>query len=868
MSPSTLTRPRALLRALAAAFVLVGSGLAAGPAHASSADVNRIDDAAFVVTVAKDGGVHVEATLDVTYAEPEDLPSLWWRVPTRVPLEDDDSGGTSADDEPVAVQTLSHLTSTARLGDDAATTRSLPVDADSLGGVDYLDVTWPDFLDAPVSSARFTLSYDVAGAVLAQGGSPAALALGLVDGSATLPLDRASVRVVGPRGPVSGLTCATATSGVVYYDYRDTTCTPDDGGVRATIGGDHGLVVGAPEVPGATGQEPTLASRWDDTIDSFDADYTVGADGSLDVTETIVYRFGVDANQHGIIRSLVSREPWSTWRDRTYGVDVLGVTSPSGADATVHRSTTGAERLRTTDLRIGSKDERVRTPTATYVLRYRVDGALLQRDGHDELSWDVTGNMSSALHRAVDVTVHLPADATAARCWAGEPGSTDPCEDATSSGRTATFHAADLDGGAGLTIDVTMPTGSVAATGPDLAFRAAPEWLGVYLRLLVGGGALGLVVSVVVAVAYRLTHRDARDRGVAVPAGPRSTPPDLPLPVAGTIVDGVMSSRETTGVLLALAAAGVVAFEPRGDSFGLRVARPRAGRDRFERAVVAALEKRVAQVETDDAPDEDDRPPLTGTALRVALQDAHAALRKAVRTDLDERQKTPESALFRRKVRMRTGDPVRWPWTLFALPVPGLFPVVVVVRFVHGLRPTDRSALGARHVDETRAFRRHLTELGESRAPSSAAAPVRYASDDGAVPGMLSGGGPGLGSVPRAGGRSHAYDTGLDPLATQDDLFGTLLPWAAALGVADDWYERLGVLVRDGVLTAPDGLALSAGRHDLWSGYWIAHTTASAAVWTSSSGGSSGTGYSGGSSYSGGGGFSGGGGGGGGTSSW
>ena len=901
MSPSPLTRPRALLRALAATAVLAASGLAAAPAvaavpaaapaHASSPGDDRIDDASFVVTVGKDGGVHVEATIDVRYAEPEDLPHLWWHVPTRQRWDGGDSPA-SLD----SVQTVSHVTGSVRLGDDAGTTRTLPVDVDSIGGVENLDVVWPTFLDDPVDSARFTLSYDVAGAVLPaqDGGTAATLALPLVDTYTTPVPEQADVRVVGPAGPVDGLACA----GVAGYARDQVACTADGDGVRTAVG-DPGLVVTAPAVPGATPQQPTLASRYDDTIDRFSADYTVGADGSLDVTETIVYRFGTSSNQHGIVRSLVTREPWATWRDRTYDVDVLGVTSPSGADTTVHEQATGAERLRTTDVRVGSEDDRVRTPTATYVVHYRVDGAMLRRDGHDELSWDVTGNMSSALHRAVDVTVHLPAAAIAARCWAGEPGSTDPCADAAASGKTATFRAADLDGGEGLTIDVTMPAGSVTATGPDLTWRAPPRWLAVYVGLLVVLGALSLVVSVVVAVVWRLTHRDARDATSAGVVGPRSTPPDLPLPVAGAVVDGRISSRETTGVLLALAAAGIVAFEPEGESFGLRVVQPGKGRDRFERAVVVALEKHVTRamvdeafedgLDVEDALDDEpgsveeaspqtaavlrrrERPTLTGTALRAALHDADQALRKAVRKDLEDRQKSPATALFRSKVRLRPGDPVRWPWTLLALPVPGLFPVVATVRFVHGLRPTDRSTLGSRSVDETRAFRRFLTDLGASRAPSTVTAPAGLTPDAGAVPGMLSGSEPHLGGTWSRGGAPRVPDAGLDPLATQDDVFGTLLPWAAALGVADAWFDRLAPLVRDGSLTPPDGLGWNGGSHGVWSGYWIAHTTASASAWTpASSGGSSssGTGYSGGSSFSGGGGYSGGGGGGGGTSSW
>jgi hypothetical protein len=62
-------------------------------------------------------------------------------------------------------------------------------------------------------------------------------------------------------------------------------------------------------------------------VDQFGIDYVVAPDGTLRVTETILYRFGPSSGRHGIIRDLLLREPASA-KDQRYDVSAVTVTSP------------------------------------------------------------------------------------------------------------------------------------------------------------------------------------------------------------------------------------------------------------------------------------------------------------------------------------------------------------------------------------------------------------------------------------------------------------------------------------------------------------------------------------------------------------
>ena len=86
------------------------------------------------------------------------------------------------------------------------------------------------------------------------------------------------------------------------------------------------LVVAGALVPG------TAQAQTNDSVDSWDTTFTVGTDGLLRVSETIVWRFGSNSGRHGIKRTLPTREPFgdeADKKDAVYAVSYTHLTLPT-----------------------------------------------------------------------------------------------------------------------------------------------------------------------------------------------------------------------------------------------------------------------------------------------------------------------------------------------------------------------------------------------------------------------------------------------------------------------------------------------------------------------------------------------------------
>ncbi len=119
------------------------------------------------------------------------------------------------------------------------------------------------------------------------------------------------------------------------------------------------------------------------------------------MTETIELRFGSSSGRHGLERTLITREPDGDEHDVVFTVDQIEVTSPTpGVSTALDISDQGEGRNTYTRIRVGSADRTVSTPTATYVLTYRVQGLMRSFAGYDELYWDLTGSSDARDHRS------------------------------------------------------------------------------------------------------------------------------------------------------------------------------------------------------------------------------------------------------------------------------------------------------------------------------------------------------------------------------------------------------------------------------------------------------------------------------------
>ena len=246
------------------------------------------------------------------------------------------------------------------------------------------------------------------------------------------------------------------------------------------------------------------AAQSGESITSYDTKMDVAADGSLHVTETIVYDF--DGNQrHGIFRKIPARFRYDNTHDRVYPITGISVTQddkPVPVD-----NSTGDGYV---NLKIGDPKHTI-TGSHRYVISYVVAGALNGFPDHQELFWNAVGTEWTVPVAQATATVTGPAEVTRQGCFAGPAGSQLGCDTASTQGNSATFGQANLGPGEGLTVVVAFPPGTVSAVGPVLvkrhdlitAFRVnAWTITGAVVVLLIG-------VGLVLLMAWRI-GRDRR----------------------------------------------------------------------------------------------------------------------------------------------------------------------------------------------------------------------------------------------------------------------------------------------------------------------------------------------------------------------
>jgi len=330
--------------------------------------------------------------------------------------------------------------------------------------------------------------------------------------------------------------------------------------------------------PGRATALPAPASA--ERITSYHARIAIQRDGSILVTEQIVYNFGSD-QRHGIFRVIPARFRYNGTYDRIYPIDVRSVWSDTpNPEYSVDNNGSSIS------IKIGNPDQTV-TGKHTYTLTYLVRGSLNAFADHDELYWNVVGNQWDVPIDQATVQVSAPTAVTRVACYAGPAGSTGTCQQAAITGGVASFGQAGLGPGDGLTVVVAVPKGAVASAGPILlerwslqrAFAVTPVSAGASGGLLAVLAVLGAVV-----VARGRDRRYSRSAahlvgGTAVraeetmplsgdgePAMQSAPPADVRPGQAGTLLDGVANPRDVTGTIVDLAVRGYLRIDDAGEA--------------------------------------------------------------------------------------------------------------------------------------------------------------------------------------------------------------------------------------------------------------------------------------------------------------
>lgn len=591
------------------------------------------------------------------------------------------------------------------------------------------------------------------------------------------------------------------------------------------------------------GSAPIAQAASQDAFDRFDVVATLDSQGYVNVTETIVLRFGSSSGRHGLERTLITREPDDNDHDVVYRIDQIKVSSPSGVSDALDTSEQGSGRNTYLRIRVGSSDRTISAPTATYVLSYRVQGLMRSSSGYDELYWDVTGASMPTI-TAASVKITVPGGAQDVFCSVATPGNTGACGTATGNGGVAQFAASDIPTGEVMTVSVKVASGLVSNNTPIRVENADAEGARQAAWAFGGSVAAAAVIPFVGWWYVRKRSRDYRYDGLPpgtfpargqqvgeVPSDPRMeipvafAPPQLAVAEAGLLIDGETQVRDTTAALVSLAVNGAIQLRS-DEEQQVRLVDPSRAPDQTSAVVLQELfpyGSRPGEVVDLGEP---------GT-----LSDAHAKVQQAV-LDRSNREgwflRLPGASgglgcgivglIFPVLMFGIVGSAFVGPLLLFALPL-ALSAAVTAWVARSRLRRGQRTAFGRAYTDQVEGFRIYLA--------TAEAEQLRF--EEG------------------------------------EDIFSRYLPWAIMFDLTDRWTKVCQRLVELGRIPATAPAWYYGSTWNLNNFAWqlstfdtsVGSSIASPAPSFSESGFGSG-----GSAFGGGGGFSGGGGGGGGGGSW
>lgn len=348
-----------------------------------------------------------------------------------------------------------------------------------------------------------------------------------------------------------------------------------------------GLMVGLAAVQVVAAASAQAASG--ERILSFAADYDLASDGSLGVTETLVWQFG-PGEHHGIKRNITVRQGVSSPPNkyRLYEMSDVKASSPTGAAAELYVSELGADDV----IRVGSPTQTFHgAQQQTYVLKYRLAHVVNGFPDHAELFWNVTGGRIDIPVDSVKVTVRGPAAVTDALCFQGADRSADPCK--ARPGQTATYSGTGLGPREQVTIVASFPAAAITDTAPDLrdgdtGFSGASSGaqmsptVAKSLSLLGYGGGLA-IPAVAAALMGTLVWKRGRDEqyagltpglspvegapapvthGQEGPVAVQFAPPKGVRPgLVGTIIDEEANTIDVSATVVDLAVRGYLTIE-------------------------------------------------------------------------------------------------------------------------------------------------------------------------------------------------------------------------------------------------------------------------------------------------------------------
>ncbi|OGY92677.1 MAG: hypothetical protein A3B31_00445 [Candidatus Komeilibacteria bacterium RIFCSPLOWO2_01_FULL_53_11] len=283
-------------------------------------------------------------------------------------------------------------------------------------------------------------------------------------------------------------------------------------------------------------------------ISNFNVHLDIHADGSVRVSEAILYDFGSES-RHGIFRDIpISyKTSFGTFKLRVRDIKVryeydLGIPFETSRVGSAIR------------IKIGDPDTTV-TGAHTYVIRYTVDRALKFSEGRAQLVWNMTGNEwpvpIDRVYGGVVLPAPMPVSSLSSACYRGPFGSTEPCATLSApapSGETEGLVLLDglLNPREGVTVSIGFPREFVSAPTPvsTVWYFFSDNWI----------FGVPILTFLIMWFLWHTRGRDPRGRGTIIA---EYDPPEGLTPAeVGTVYDEQAENKDIAGDLIYLAIRG------------------------------------------------------------------------------------------------------------------------------------------------------------------------------------------------------------------------------------------------------------------------------------------------------------------------
>lgn len=283
-----------------------------------------------------------------------------------------------------------------------------------------------------------------------------------------------------------------------------------------------------------------------ESIPSFKTHVEVGADSTLQITETVVYDMDT-VERHGLERIIPKQS------DDGPNIVIEDVTATrDGEPDGVHLNNSSSSLT----IRIGDPDVTM-TGEHTYVLSYSVLNGVRYFDDKDEVYWNVIPQEMSLPIDESSATIDLPAGSKVTAgpfCYTGESGNEEKdCLVSVSGTRVSATTTRPLTIQEGMTVAVAIAPGTINRAAPVEDDSAASGWL-VLIPIFFIGFVVGLIILVKAVAGKTGLPRKRSDGGEIVVQ--YDAPKGSTAPEAAYLAFGSRSGKFFTAAVVQLAIDG------------------------------------------------------------------------------------------------------------------------------------------------------------------------------------------------------------------------------------------------------------------------------------------------------------------------